>query len=104
MRSSNIPSGGVRSSEVGLCYREIKSGAGATSFEILKQTCIRIRSVTAGLTVTLDGVLAMTMSDGEIALLNVGIGNPDDAKRTITVVVSGDCFIQVGDEVDRRPV
>lgn len=104
MRTSNIPSGGLRTSEVSLYYREIKSGAGATTFEIPKQSCIRVRSALAGLTVTIDGILAMTMADAEIALMNVGAGSPDDGKVTVTVVVSGNCYIQVGQETDRRPV
>ena len=96
-----MPSGGLRTSEVSLCWQEIKSGAGLVSFEIPVAHCVRIRSTTAGLTVTLDGVLAMTMDSGEIALLNVGDGNPGDVKRTITLVVSGNCYIQVGREVER---
>ena len=104
MQSSNIPSGGLRTSNVGLNWVEIKSGAGATTFEVLQRSCIRVRSATAGLTVTLDGVLAMTMGATEIEYINVGYGNPDDTKKTVTVVVSGACYIQVGQELDRRPI
>lgn len=105
MRTSNMPSGGLRTSEVSLNWVELKSGAGGlTSFEIPKQSCIRVRSAVAGLTVTIDGILAMTMDSGEIALFNVGAGSPDDQKVTVTVVVSGACFIQHGRETDRRPV
>ena len=102
MKTANMPSAGLRTSEVGLCYREIKSGAGLTTFEIPKQSCIRVRSAVAGLTVTLDSILAMTMADTEIALINVGNGSPDDGKVTVTVVVSGNCYIQLGQETDRR--
>ena len=104
MRTSNMPTSGLRTSEVGLCWCELKSGAGLTTFEIPKQSCIRVRSALAGPTVTIDSILAMTMADGEIALINVGNGSPDDNKVTVTVVVSGNCYIQLGQETDRRPV
>ena len=106
MKSSNQLSGGVRSSEVGLVWREVKSGAGSTSFEIPKSTAVRVRSATAGLTVSFDGVLAATMDSAEVMLFNSGLGVQDgrigDPKTTVTLVVSGNCFVQVGVEVQDK--
>jgi len=106
MKSSNQLSGGVRSSEVGLVWREIKSGAGLTSFEVPKSTAVRVRSAIAGLTVSFDGVLAATLDSAEIMLFNSGLGVTDgrlgDPKTTVTLDVSGNCFIQVGLEVQDK--
>jgi hypothetical protein len=106
MKSSNVLSGAVRSSEVSLVWREIKSGAGLVSFEIPRCTAVRIRSATAGLTVTFDGILAATMDTAEVMLFNSGLGLTygliGDVKDTVTLVVSGNCFIQMGCEAQSK--
>jgi hypothetical protein len=100
-RNINLPTGATRTSEVGLVYQEIKSGGGATTFEIPKYCAVRIRSALAGLTVSLDTLLAATMADTEILILNVGRGTNSDNKETVTLTVSGACYIQLGVELDR---
>lgn len=106
MKSSNQLSGGVRSSEVSLTWREIKSGAGATTFQVPRMSGIRIRSTTAGLTVSFDGVLSATMALDEVMLFNSGngalFGKVIDTSSTVTLVVSSNCFIQVGCEVQSQ--
>lgn len=104
-RAFNLPSEGARTSEVGLFWVEIKSGTGLLTFEVNKHHAIRVRSTTAGLTVSFDGVLSATMDTGEIMIFNSG-GRPNNetaplSKATITLTVSGTCFIQVGLEQNR---
>lgn len=100
-RNINLPTGATRTSEVGLVWQEIKSSTGLTTFEIAKYSAVRIRSTTAGLTVSLDSLLAATMDSGEILILNVGRGTNSDSKETVTLTVSGNCYMQVGIEIDR---
>jgi hypothetical protein len=101
-RAINLPTGASRTAEVGLAWEEIKSGSGATTFEVPKHTAVRIRSTTAGLTVSFDSVLAATMADNEIMIFNSGKGYGLDTKDTVTLVVSAACFIQLGTEIVRR--
>ena len=101
MRLSNQLSAGQRSSDVGLVWKEINSGGGASQLEVPRHTAIRVRAA-AGITISLDGVLAVTMINGEIILLNSGIGKmygeTGDPKNTVTLAWSGACFIQLGME------
>jgi hypothetical protein len=103
MRASNLLSGAQRVSEVSLFWKEIKSGAGLTTFEVQRQSAVRIRSTTAGLTVSFDGLLSATMDSGEVMVFNSGLGQfhgkRAETKETVTLLVSGNCFIQVGVEV-----
>lgn len=100
-RNINLPTGATRTSEVGLVWQEIKSGTGLTTFEVPKYCAVRIRSTTAGLTVSIDSVLAATMDTAEILILNAGRGTNSDTKETVTLTVSGNCYVQVGIEIDR---
>jgi hypothetical protein len=99
MRNNNLPSGGVRTSEVGLVYVEVLSGTTGT-IEVPKYSAVRIRASAAG-TVTIDGVLACTLAADEIIILNVGRGSNIDSKDTVTVIFSGAVYAQVGQEVER---
>ena len=103
MRASNLLSGAQRCSEVSLFWKEIKSGAGLTSFEVQRQSAVRVRSTITGLTVSFDGLLSATMDLNEVIVFNSGLGQfhgkRSETKETITLIVSGDCFVQVGVEV-----
>jgi hypothetical protein len=99
MKTSNAPSGALRTSEVSLCWEEICSNASG-SFEVNPSHCVRVRAVALS-TVTIDGRLAATLAADEIMLFNTGDGNPNDTKPTVTVTVSAACYIQVGREVER---
>lgn len=101
-RAVNLPTGASRTAEVGLVWQEIKSGGGLTTFEVPKFCAIRVRSALAGLTVSFDTLLAATMADAEILIFNSGRGTNSDTKDTVTLTVSGNCYIQVGVEVDRK--
>lgn len=102
MRLSNQLSAGQRSSDVSLVWKEINSGGGASTLEVPRHTAIRVRSATAGLTISLDGILAVTMDDKEIIVINSGIGKlygqMADIKNTVTLAWSGACYIQLGME------
>lgn len=93
----NLPTGASRTSEVGLVYSEVLSNASGT-IEVPKLSALRIRAV-AGTTVTVDGVLAVTMVANEILTINVGSGNHSDTKETVSVVFSGAVYAQVGKEI-----
>ena len=100
-RAINLPTGASRIADVGLVWQEIKSGAGLTTFEVPKYCAVRVRSAVAGLTVSFDSVLSATMADAEILIFNSGRGLNSDTKDTVTLTVSGNCYIQLGIEVDR---
>ncbi len=101
-RAINLPTGATRTSEVGLVWQEIKSGAGLTTFEVPKFCAIRVRSATAGLTVSFDSLLAATMADAEVIIFNAGRGTNSDTKDTVTLTLSGNCYVQIGIEIDRK--
>lgn len=100
MKTSNLVTGAVRQSESGQCWEEkITNGTG--SLELQKGSTFRVRA-TGATTVTIDGVLAATMSAGEIMVFNVGDGSPDDTKSTITVVIGAiAAFVQIARELKR---
>lgn len=100
MRTANNASATLRHSESGLVWEEKLTGAQGT-VEVLEYATFRVRA-TGATTVTIDGVLAMTMSTGEIAIFNAGRGNPDDAKPTISILIGGaNAFVQVARDKDR---
>jgi hypothetical protein len=103
MRASNLLSSAQRTSEVALLWKEIKSGAGISTIEVPRNSAVRVRSTTAGLTVSFDGILSATMDSGEIMIFNSGQGKLHgtafENKETVTFAVSGNCFCQLGIEV-----
>ncbi len=102
MQLYNIPSRTERNAEFGHCWEEKLSGAQG-SIEVQKYSAVRVRA-TGATTVTIDGVLAATMSTGEILIFNAGIGNPADIKKTVTIAIAvANAFVQVAREVERTP-
>jgi len=100
MKTANLISETLRHSESGLTWEEkITNNTGA--FELAKASTFRVRA-TGATTVTIDGVLAATMSTGEIIIFNTGEGNPDDTKPTVTVTIGAvAAFVQVARETKR---
>lgn len=100
MKTSNLVSETLRQSESGLTWEEkITNNTGA--LEVLKCGTVRVRAAGAT-TVTIDGVLAATMSSGEIIIFNVGDGDPTDSKSTVTVTIgAAAAFVQVAREIKR---
>jgi hypothetical protein len=95
MKTANIVSENLREAETGLQWEEQLSGTTGT-LELDKAQTYRVRSVGAT-TVTVDGVLAMTMMAGEIAVFNVGVGNQINTNvRYSTIVIAGaGAYVQV---------
>jgi len=101
MRTSNIASQNIRQSDCGMVWEEKFSGAQG-SIEVEPQSTIRVRA-TGATTVTIDGILAMTMSNGEIERFCAGEGNPTDSKATVTITIGGaNAFVQVARNHDRQ--
>lgn len=99
-RPVNLPTRASRTSEVGLFWREIASGTALTDYAIPKHTAVRIRAA-AGITVTFDGVLSATMLSGEVLVFNSGAGSSEDNKDTVALTISGNAFVQIGEEILR---
>lgn len=100
MKPVNIPSGAQRNTEVGLVWREIFNGVGATTFELPFQNTFRV-SAAADVTVRLDGVLAMTLRAGEVERFNTGAGLPDNDSSIVVVQIgAGGARVQVAEEKD----
>jgi uncharacterized membrane protein YdcZ (DUF606 family) len=103
VKTTNLPSGSQRVSEVGLRWIEELSGATGTIF-VPMQTTIRVRA-TGVTTVTIAGQLAMTMQADEIAYFNSGTGEPDNKSPKIQIDIGGAAaFVQVAkdNETGRR--
>jgi hypothetical protein len=102
MKTSNLVSETIRQSESGLCWEEKLTNA-VGSVEVNRCSTFRVRSVAGTCTVTIDGVLAMTMVAGEVMLFNAGDGNPDDTKPTVTVTIGNSAaYLQVARETYRQ--
>jgi hypothetical protein len=103
MQSANLAARTHRQSESGLVWEEKLSGATGTII-VKKFSTIRVRA-TGATTVTIDGVLAMTMTSGEIAVMNVGSGDNDDSINTVDVVIAAAAaYVQVARDIDRPKI
>jgi hypothetical protein len=85
MRTSNLANEALRHAEVGQVWEEVLTSALGTLTLRPFQT-FRVRA-TGATTVTIDGVLAMTMSAGEIAIFNAGSGVPSDVDSSDVIIV-----------------
>jgi hypothetical protein len=99
MNTANIPARTSRTSESGLVWEEQLSGA-TGSIEVPRYATFRVRATGAS-TVTVDGVLAATMSAGEIMIFNAGFGDPTVPNSTVTVTIAvASAFVQVARSVE----
>ena len=100
MKTSNIMSENLRQAETGLPWVEQITNSTGT-LHLQHAVTFRVRA-TGATTVTIDGLLAMTMSAGEIVIFNTGHGSPDDTSPYIAVIIGGaNAFVQVAAEVER---
>ena len=99
MKPVNIPTGAQRNTETGLVWREVYKGAGGYSMELPFQTTFRV-SAAADVTVTMDGVLAMTLRSGENERFNTGAGVTNTKSFVKIDIGTGDVRVQVADEND----
>lgn len=103
MRTSNLASQNLRHAETGLVWEEKLTDAQGT-IEVTEAATFRVRAAGAT-TVTIDGILAATMSANEIMVFNAGRGDLKDTKATISVVIAGaNAFVQVARDNDRPRV
>ena len=98
MKTTNLPAGSARISLVGLVWEEIIT-AGAGTFRARFQQSFRV-SATAGVTVIIDGVLAMTLQAGEVEVFCVGTGKADDKRSTVEVVITGTANVQLAKDIE----
>lgn len=113
MKAADVPSGSARVVETGFVYQEVYNGSGGTTLYLPMFTSIRV-SAGADVTVTVGGVLAMTLRSGEVERINVGGGQkdrsntqPGKGSSTVTVVIgAGDARVQIATMTDpgRRDV
>jgi hypothetical protein len=91
-RLVNIANGASNITDAGLCLIE-RQTSGTGTLEFNPYTTIRVYCLTTG-TITIDGVLACTLTANEIVLLNVSKGLTSDTKLSVTVVSTGSMRIQ----------
>jgi len=95
MRSVNLPSGAERNVNAGHVWKEVLTGAAGT-FTLKHQQTFRVRADVA-ITVTIDGVLAMSMAAGEIEYFNAGGGIANNNTVGVSIVISGSAYVQVSE-------
>jgi hypothetical protein len=101
MRTSNLANEALRHAEVGHVWKEVISNSTGT-IKLKPFQTFRVRAAGAT-TVTVDGTLAMTMTSGEIAVLNAGSGlldvNTGKFAAEVTVVIAAaSAFVQVAQD------
>lgn len=100
MKTTNIPAGSQRNSNVGLVWQEKITNSGGT-FQVNFQQTIRVSSVDGGTIVKIDGVLAATLQKGEVEYFNAGTGQKDDNKSTVTIEISGgNAHVQLAKDIE----
>lgn len=102
MKTSNLPNGAIRTCDAGFIWEEKLSNASG-SIEVPQYSTFRVRAVADG-TVTIDGILAMTMAADEVVIFNAGDGVPSFNKATVTIIFSAAVYCQVARSVEHpRP-
>lgn len=103
MKPVNLPAGSQRNSNVGLLWRE-RITAGAGTVEVPPTGTLRVYA-TADTTVTIGGILVMTIRAGDKEYINVGMGigsEISDGRRPVEVVIAGTADVQVAEESDNK--
>ena len=92
----------LREERVGHVWIEKLSGAQGT-LRVAPFSTVRVKAANNGTTVTIDGVLAMTMDKGEIEYFCVGRGDPESQDGLVDVVIAGaNAFVQLAQIKDRQ--
>jgi len=90
-----------KNAEAGLVWEEKITNDTAT-IRVPKYSAVRVRA-TGATTVTIGGVLAATMSSGEIMVFNSGIGVISDTDRKVAVVIAAAAaYVQVARNVEPK--
>jgi hypothetical protein len=101
MITTNIPTGAQRIEQVGLCWEEVLTNAAGT-LEVREYSTFRVRAGSGPVTVTVNGRLAMTLAANEVERFNTGDRNPTSGKPTVTVVISGNAYVQIARNTEYR--
>jgi len=102
MKWVNLPSGASRNAETGLVWQELYNGNAGFSFECLPQATFRV-SAGADVTVTIGGILAMTLRNGEVERFNAGSGLEGDKRAKVKVIIgAGSARVQIAQELDNN--
>lgn len=99
MKTTNIPAGSQRTSNVGLVWREVLTNA-TGSFMVQQQATIRVSAV-AACAVSIDGELAATLQAGEVEYFNSGSGVGENLTRQVEITIGGAAYVQVARDVER---
>ena len=101
MQSANNASRNLRVAETGMQWEEQLTNAQGTLI-VPEMSSIRVRA-TGATTVTIDSVLAMTMTSTEIAIICVGKGSAGKVPGMgVTVVIGGaNAYVQLARQNDR---
>jgi hypothetical protein len=101
MRSANLANEAERNFYVGGVWEEKLSGAMGT-IEVPKFSTFRVRALGAT-TVTVGGILAMTMVSTETEFFCAGNGDPSSTKKTVSIAIAGAAaFVQVARDNQRK--
>ena len=103
MKPVNLPAGSQRNSDVGLLWREVITASSGT-ISVFPQGSIRV-AASADTTVTIGGVLVMTVRAGKDIIINVGMGlgtEISDGRRKVDVVIAGAADVQIAEESDNK--
>lgn len=101
MKTANLPAGSIRQSNVGLVWKQLFSGAGGYTDQGPVQGTIRVSSGAASLSVTIGGVLAATLRNGEVEYFNLGRGAVGDGRVPVEFIIgAGDARVSIALETD----
>jgi hypothetical protein len=99
MKNANMPAGATRNANVGLVWEEVITGDTGTIRAQIQGT-VRVHALGAT-TVTIGGVLAMTMVAGMVEYFNVGTGVAGDNRATVEVIIGvAAANVQVAKEIE----
>jgi hypothetical protein len=116
MRTANLATQALRQSESGQKWEEVITG-GAGTFVLQPYQTFRV-AATGVATVTIDGILAMTMATGQIEKFNCGSGlptgnpnlnyppgmlPPQSLGKFSTIVITGTANVQVARDNVSQP-
>ena len=87
MRTANLGSQASRTSDVGLVWKLLNNNT-STKQEIPKVSSLLITAV-ATCIVSLDGVNSVVLLANQTIVINVGPGNKEDNKESVTVEFTG---------------
>jgi hypothetical protein len=93
MRTNNPSNKAIRTSESGQVWEEKLTNSSGTLY-LPRYSTFRVRAASSVVTVTVDGVLAATMSSGEVMIFNSGSGELDGTPG-VQVVITGQAYVQV---------